>query len=144
MSEKFYPYYKMSSVLGPQILGRELYKYGMPYTNAFGLLSEKLNQGILDFMFLAVDRFPEIHSVSYMPDDRILNRFEDGAVYYTLCLGNSDPKIEFLPELNDQSLECQVFLNSSPGFVDLSDHSLTKEQEFAIQCLKNKLNLVKV
>lgn len=90
-------------------------------------------------MFLAVERFPEIHPVSGMPDGRLLNRFQDGAWYYMLYLGNNDPDIEFLPNLEDDSEECKIYQNSSPGFVDLSNNSLTNEQEFAIQCLKNKL-----
>ena len=139
MSSKPYPFYKIWSVLGRHLLGRELRQYGLPYTNAFGLLAERYDEGILDLMFLAIERFPEIHPVSAMPDGRYVNRFHEEARYCMLYLGNNDPDIEFLPHLEDDSEECRAFQYSSPGFVDLSNNSLTQEQEFAIQCLKNRL-----
>jgi hypothetical protein len=138
MGRKVYPKYKMGSIVGRQVYGGELRHYGMPYTNAGGILAERFNEGILDLMFLAVERFSEIHPVSVMRDGHVYNRFTEGAYFHLLYFGNNDPEIEFLPLCNDNTLEYHDYIDRG-GFVDLSNNSLTKEQEFRIQCLKNGL-----
>lgn len=90
-------------------------------------------------MFLALERFPEIHPVSYMIDGCYLNRYAEGAHFHLLHYGSSDPTFEFRDIQDHNSKDSVETSSSTVGFVDLSKNSLSKDQEFVILCLKNRL-----
>jgi hypothetical protein len=140
MERKVYPKYKMNILLGRQVYGPELHRYGMPYTNAGGILAERFNAGILDLMHVAVERYPEIHPVSFMRDGRVYNRYLEEAYFYILYFGNNNPEIEFLPLFNDNTTEYYDYVEGGK-ILDYSDISHTKETQFAVNCIKNRLVL---
>ena len=96
--KKKYRISQMFHIIGPPVLGFDMYKYGLPYDGAAGIFfAEK--EGSIDMMLAAAECHPEIHIVTYLKDRRALNRFEsENADTYQIHLGNNDPEIEFTTE----------------------------------------------
>ena len=80
-----------------EISGLSMAKYGMPYDGVLGSIYPEN----VDFMLVAIERFPELHVVSYRKDFSGVNRFIEGAAFYRLALGDADPDITFTSELLD-------------------------------------------
>lgn len=129
----------MRPVLGRKVYGLDMHKYGLPCVNMSGIIDETCNPGILDCVFAALERHPEIHAVSYMNDRRILNRFDEKANFHLLYEGENDPEIEFVfnlsAELKRQKENKNIEMPSLEELLKL----LTQKDLFALQCLTNKL-----
>ena len=78
-----------------QIGGLSLAKYGVPYDGVLGSIYQKN----VDFMLIAIERFPELHVVSYREDFSGVNCFIECASFYRLALGDANPEISFTSEL---------------------------------------------
>lgn len=88
-------------VLGRPVYGPDRHKYGLPYDGASGHFFPEDPDG-MDLMFAAAEKyFPEIHIVSYMHNSHMYNRYVEGADFYWLYTGNTDPEIEVTPEWSD-------------------------------------------
>ena len=74
-----------------EVNGIDLPKYGVPYDGASGMIFPYN----IDHMLAAVERFPELHVVSYYNAFRGVNRFCEDAAFYCLATGNADPNISF-------------------------------------------------
>jgi hypothetical protein len=91
---------QIKEVLGRRVYGLHMHKYGLPYNGASGTFFPKQEPDSIDLMLAAVDRyFPEIHVVSKITGGNALNRYVEGADFYDLYTGNTDPDIEFTPEI---------------------------------------------
>ncbi len=91
---------QIKDVLGRPVYGPHMHKYGLPYNGASGAFFPKQEPDSIDLMLAAVDRyFPEIHVVSILKGGNTLNRYVEDAEFYELYTGNTDPEIEFTPEI---------------------------------------------
>lgn len=91
---------QIKDVLGRQVHGLDMHKYGLTYDGALGTFFPEEDPDRIDLMLAAAERyFPEIHVTSILKDGRMLNRYVENADLYCLYRGNTDPEIEFTTEM---------------------------------------------
>lgn len=101
--KKTYRRSQKKDILGHCIGGLKMYKYGLPYRNAWGHIFPH-DTDLMDLMFIAVEKHPELHIVTRLNkagEFKTLNRYEpvNAKVHY-LYTGNADPDIEFTDEFS--------------------------------------------
>ncbi len=131
--KKVYRRSQITKIVGRPIFGMEMHKFGLPYLGAGGSFSNATGEGSIDLMLAAVDcYYPNIHTVSLMPNGTIFNRFIEGATLYRLFTGNCDPDLEFTNEFSYSDFTKEELSNLAVQRVDIASSEPTLEDQNAI------------
>ena len=91
------------------VYGPFLGKYGVPYGGVTGMIFPEH----IDEMLLAVERFTDVHVVSFNDRGGGVNRYVPDAPFYKLCFGDKNPEIEFSGDVSqedstEEELEAEI------------------------------------
>lgn len=141
--KKIYRKSQLHLIIGKQITGFDMHRYQLPYDGAVGSF-QATNLDHVELMLLAVERYPELHVVTFFLDGSAVNRYEPkDAFVYRLHLGNNDPTIEFTREWSADDFTKEQWRRSRQLLKEFRTQPWTAEQVAAVNWAVQNISTVK-